>query len=158
MSASEVQVISILNSPGSGKFALALDSVPTALMPYHPAAGELQGYLEALSNIGAGNVAITKDSNWVYRATFQNGLANTPLNQLQLWDNQLGGGGDVQITTATEGDAGSGDPKQDAINDAYYVLSRLNHRLTTHPWPSRFKAIETVLSELLPYITIPPSS
>jgi len=153
--ASEVQIIAIVNSPGSGKFALALDSMPTALIPYHPAAGELQSALEALPNIGAGNVKITKDSNWVYRATFQNALAEKNINTLQLWANELGGGGDVQITVDTEGTDSTGDPKQDAINDAYRVLATLNRR-TAYGYPLAAKSVVVVLAQLLPYITIEP--
>jgi hypothetical protein len=150
---SEVQLVSIVNSPGSGKFALALDEQPTPLMPYHPAAGDLEGYLEALPNIGVGNIAVTKDSNWVYRCTFQNAMADVFVNQFQLWDNQLGGGGDVQISTVVDGSPPStGDPKQDAINTAYLVLVTYRHH-GPYSWPARRNDVIDAIAALEPFQT-----
>jgi hypothetical protein len=151
---SEVQTIAIIGNPDSGSFALALDGQPTSFITNHPSAGDLERALELLPNIGLNNIAITKDSSWVYRATFQNALANQNINQLQLITNNLAPiGCDVEIATIQDGTDSTGDPKQDAINDAYSTLVYFSRRHAM-PYPFTGKALTVVLEQLRPYQTV----
>lgn len=104
----EVQRFDILGNPGSGKFTLAFRDVPTGLLAYHPAAGDVQRALEALSTVGIGNVAVNKDGNWSYVCAFQNDLGDQDLPLLKADDSQLGGGGTIQVSVVTEGEGGIG--------------------------------------------------
>lgn len=105
----EVQVVSIVGSPGSGRFTLALDGAVTdPPIPYHPAAGDLQRALEALPTIGDGNVLVSKDSNWVYVIGFQAALGNRDVSTLVADASQLGGGATIDVSVRTEGGASTG--------------------------------------------------
>ena len=69
----EVQHLSILGSPVSGTFTLTLDDPPsTAGIDNNPAASEIQSALEALGNIGVGNVSVVATGTWDFDITFCN--------------------------------------------------------------------------------------
>ena len=99
----ETQRFDILGSPGSGTFTLTYTGETTTDLPYHPAAGEVQTALEALTSIGAGNIDVTKDGNWGYVLTFTGTLANQQLPEIIADDSQLAGGATIQVTTIQDG-------------------------------------------------------
>ena len=104
----EVQLISITNSPGQGRFTIGLDGAWSTDIPYNPAAGEMRGYLEGISTIGVGNIGVTKDSNWVYRCTFQGALSNTNVSTMVADNGTLPPPASVGIGVAVEGQAPGG--------------------------------------------------
>jgi hypothetical protein len=106
----EVQRFDISGSPGSGRFILSFRDVPTEQIPYHPAAGDVERALEALSTIGPGNVVVSKDGNWGYVCGFQNELADQDLPLLVADDSAMGGGGTVTVSPVTEGGSTTPDP------------------------------------------------
>ncbi len=55
----DVQTVSISGTPTGGTFALAFNGVITAPIAYNAAAAAVQSALQALSNIGAGNLTCT---------------------------------------------------------------------------------------------------
>ncbi len=58
----EVQAIYFPAQPGGGNFTLTLDSETTIPLAYNATSADIQEALEALSNIGVGNVLVTKSS------------------------------------------------------------------------------------------------
>lgn len=103
----EVQRFDILGSPGSGTFTLTFDGETTTPLGAHPAVGDVQRALEALSTIGVGNVVVVKDGGWGYVCSFGGALAGRNLPELTADDSLLGGDGSVVFTTVTQGVAGS---------------------------------------------------
>jgi hypothetical protein len=104
----EVQQLAINGAPGSGKFTVTFNDATTDPIQYHPAAGVLQTALQALPTIGAGNVVVTKPSNWAYDCGFTGDLSDQSLPSMTADDSQLGGGATITITTLVEG--GSDEP------------------------------------------------
>ena len=58
----EIQGVYFPAQPGGGDFTLTLGTETTASLAYDATAAEVQAALEALSNIGVGNVLVTKSS------------------------------------------------------------------------------------------------
>jgi len=99
----EIQRFDITGSPGSGNFTLWFNGEGTSPIDYHPAAGDVQDELEALTTIGPGNITVTKDGNWGYICTFAGALTSTNLPELVADDSQLPGGATITVTTVTQG-------------------------------------------------------
>lgn len=59
ISTADVQTISISGTPAGGTFTLAFDGEPAKALAYNSAASDIQAALQALSNIGSGNVTAT---------------------------------------------------------------------------------------------------
>lgn len=76
----EIQTVTITNADG-GTFTLTYSGQTTSAIPYGSTALVVIAALEALSNIGVGDVAIVKASD-VYTITFQGALAATDVAQL----------------------------------------------------------------------------
>lgn len=96
----EVQTIT---EGGSGltSFTLTFSGQTTDSLDDQATAAEVQAALEALSNIGEGNVEVTGDPGGVYTVTFVGDLANT--NVAQMTATPTGGTGTVTIATSTAG-------------------------------------------------------
>jgi YD repeat-containing protein len=77
----------------AGTFTLTYDGQTTATISYNASAAEVQSALEALSNIGSGDVAVTKlqDSSSVqeWRVTFTGALAGTNVVQTTVDSSQI---------------------------------------------------------------------
>jgi hypothetical protein len=103
----EVQTVT---EGGSGltSFTLTFNGQTTSSLVAAATAAQVQAALVALSNIGAGNVAVTGSAGGPYTVTFQGTLANT--NVAQMTATPTGGTGTVTVATATGGgtDAGTG--------------------------------------------------
>lgn len=85
-----VQQIWIDQTATAGTFTLTLDGHTTSALPYNATAAQIQSALQALSNIGAGNVIVTPMTESVsgdvmpgqFTVTFQGALGNQPVNEL----------------------------------------------------------------------------
>ena len=76
----ETQRVTISGSPGSGSFTLALDGHVTTALSAHPSLGDVVRALEALPNVGPGNVVGAKPGNWDYDITFVGELGGTDVS------------------------------------------------------------------------------
>lgn len=96
----EVQTVT---EGGSGltSFTLTWNGQTTASIAAAATAAQVQSALEALSNIGAGNVAVTGNAGGPYTVTFQGALAGTDVAAMTA--TPTGGTGTVTIATATAG-------------------------------------------------------
>ena len=112
----EVQTISITGSPDGGTFTLTFNGETTSTLDFDASAAEIQSALEALSTVGAGNVACVGGDlpDNAVTVTFQNSLAGTDVALISIDDSGLTGGttptGSVVETTkgrAVQGVLGS---------------------------------------------------
>jgi len=90
----------------------------TGAIAYNANAGTLQSALEALSNIGSGNVAVSK-TGADFNITFQGTLANTDVPNIVV-DGGLATGGTVVQSVTTQGNAGT--PSFSSLNTAMPTL------------------------------------
>lgn len=97
---SEVQTVT---EGGSGltSFTLTFSGQTTASLDDQATAADVQEALEALSNIGAGNVVVTGSPGGVYTVTFTGDLAGTNVDQMTA--TPTGGTGSVTVATLTGG-------------------------------------------------------
>ncbi len=107
--ADEVQKLTLVATAGA--FKLVFDGIETADIPFNPSASQVQAALEALSNIGSGNVVVTKPStDPVYMITFQGTLANLDQPKLLVDTAGLTGGSllnDFRLTGLGMGGTGT---------------------------------------------------
>lgn len=106
----EVQTIT---EGGSGltSFTLTFSGQTTTSLAALATAAQIQAALEALSNIGDGNVVVSGSPGGVYTVRFRGALANT--NVAQMTSTPTGGTGTVTIATTTAGGAdGSSDGRE----------------------------------------------
>lgn len=111
VSVNEQQKIIVNGAPTGGTFTISLGNQTTAALAPTATAAQVQSALEALSNVGAGNVlvslVIAPDGTRTYLVTFAGALAATPEPQMTTVDKKqritIGGsptGGSFQITYA----------------------------------------------------------
>lgn len=86
----EVQVV-VVDATG-GTYTLTYSGQTTAAIAFDATAGAVQSALEALSNIGVGDVAVVLSSTGVYQVTFQGALADTNVAQMTADPTNLTGG------------------------------------------------------------------
>lgn len=94
----ERQQVTLTGSPGGGTFTLTYNGQTTAAIAYNAVAGAVETALEALSNIGAGDVSVSGSAgNWL--VDFENTLAATDV-PLMTGDgaNLTGGTGAISVT------------------------------------------------------------
>lgn len=105
--ADEVQRLTVTATGGTFKVIVNYDGETYATddIAYNASAGTLDTALEALPNIGAGNVAVTKDGA-DFILTFGGDLAATNVGAVIVDDSEATGGTVVQSTT-TQGSAGT---------------------------------------------------
>jgi hypothetical protein len=82
--ANEVQTISLIGQPFAGTFTLTFEGQTTAPIPYNATADLVGAALEALPNIGPGNVAVSLGpvDLGLVRVEFQRALGQTPVGQI----------------------------------------------------------------------------
>ena len=111
----EVQTVSIPSDTTGGSFTLTYDGQTTGNIQFDDTFGTLDGLLEALSNIGAGDVVVSggpgPDTDWV--VTFETALAGTDVDlmtadgagltgsDVTVIETQSGGGGNNEIQTVS---------------------------------------------------------
>jgi hypothetical protein len=96
----EVQTVT---EGGSGltSFTLTYSGQTTASIAAAATAATVQAAIEALSNVGAGNVSVSGSAGGPYTVTFQGTLADT--NVAQMTSTPTGGTGTVTVATTTAG-------------------------------------------------------
>jgi uncharacterized phage protein gp47/JayE len=105
----EVQAVAFSLTPDAGSFTLDLDGNTSAAINFNDNAAAIQAILEALPNIGAGNILVAGaiDDTTGLTLTFQGALAETSQEQFTVASNTLvQGATPVVITpsTTTEGE------------------------------------------------------
>lgn len=101
--ADEVQTVTVTGATG-GTFTLTFDGQTTAGIAYNAAASAVQSALEALSNIGAGDVTVTGTAGGPYTVTFAGALADMNVPQMTADGASLTGTSPtVTVTTSTQG-------------------------------------------------------
>lgn len=117
---------------GSGltSFTLTYSGQTTDSIDAAATAADVQAALEALSNVGAGNVTVAGADGGPYTVTFSGSLAGT--NIAQMTATPTGGTGTVTVTTVTEGGADvSSDGRETAAGILYGSLGVINTNGTT---------------------------
>jgi len=105
----EVQTVTISGSPTGGTFTLTYGGQTTAALAYNAAAADVQAALEALSNVGAGNVSVSGAAGGPYTVTFKGVLGGTDVSQMTAADSLTGGTDpSVAVSTTTAGGANPG--------------------------------------------------
>ncbi len=103
----EVQTITLSPTPTGGTFTLTYDGQTTSAIAYNASAATVDAALEALSNIGAGDVAVTGSAGGPWTVTFGTALANQNVPQLTGNGAGLTGAATQSITvTATTAPSG----------------------------------------------------
>jgi uncharacterized phage protein gp47/JayE len=85
----EVQKLTFSAVPDAGDFALEFDGQITALLGFGDNAAAVESALEALSNIGAGNVSVSGDFSTGFDITFQGALAQQNVVSITIDSNSL---------------------------------------------------------------------
>lgn len=90
----EVQTVTLNNSPTYGTFTLTYSGQTTAAIPYNATAAQVDAALEALSNIGAGDVTCTGGPlpTTPVTVTFTGALANTNVAEMTATSSLYTGG------------------------------------------------------------------
>lgn len=125
----EVQTVT---EGGSGltSFTLTFSGQTTAAIAAAAPAADVQAALEALSNIGAGNVTVAGADGGPYTVTFGGTLAGTDVAQMTA--TPTGGTGTVTVATATAGGAdSSADGRETAAGILFGSLAVINSNGTT---------------------------
>lgn len=94
----EQQTIAVTGTPTGGTFKLGFGEQYTAAIAYNADASAVEAALEAVANIGTGNVAVTGTTTKTIE--FQGTLAGQDVPLLTLYDNSLTGGTDPDVTIA----------------------------------------------------------
>ena len=131
----EIQSIAVYGSPTGGTFTLTLDGDTTSSIAYNASVATVQSDLEALANVGSGNVSVTQDpSSGVYVVEFTGDLANADMPQLTATSLLTGGTSPgMRINTAVDGRSGelvqTTDPRGIVSLTSYDALGRTTRTL-----------------------------
>ena len=98
----EVQVITLNGSPTGGTFTLTYSGQTTGTIAYNASAATVDTALEALSNIGVGDVAVTGSAGGPYTVTFGGALAATNVAAMTANGASLTGATDETLNVITE--------------------------------------------------------
>lgn len=96
----EVQTVTVGGS-GLTSFTLTFSGQTTAAIAAAATAAQVQTALEALSNIGVGDVVVTGNAGGPWTVTFAGALADTDV--AQMTSTPTGGSGTVTVATTTAG-------------------------------------------------------
>jgi hypothetical protein len=100
--ANEVQTVTLTGAPTGGTFTLTYDGQTTGTIAYNASAATVDAALEALSNIGSGDVAVTGSAGGPYTVTFGGALAATNVPEMTANGASLTGGATETISVSTE--------------------------------------------------------
>lgn len=108
----EVQTVTVTGSPTGGTFKLIYSGQTTGTIAWNASAATVQTALEALSNIGVGDVAVTggPGPGTPWTVTFTGALGSTNVAAMTLTANLLTGGSSPSVTIATLTDGINGTP------------------------------------------------
>ena len=90
--ANELQELTFSAVPTYGLFQIEYDGQTTSDIPYDANASLVQSSLEALSNIGAGDVAVSGDFSTGFEIEFQNSLGLSDVPEITIPSNSLTSG------------------------------------------------------------------
>jgi len=96
-----VQTITVANATG-GTFKLTFGAQTTGDLAFNASISAVQTALQALSTIGAGNVAVTGTPD-AYTVTFVEALGNGPVGAITATDSTTGAGHAITIAQTTTG-------------------------------------------------------
>jgi DNA-binding beta-propeller fold protein YncE len=101
----EVQTVTVSATGGDFKleFSTASGSDKTAAIPYNATAAEVQSKLEALGEIGSGNVAVTGSDGGPWAVEFVGARADEDVAEMTITDSTLSGGSGASVATTTPG-------------------------------------------------------
>lgn len=108
----EVQTVTLANGPTAGTFTLTFQGQTTAGIAYNATTATVTSALEALSNIGVGDVAVTGSTGGPYTVTFQGALASTDVLQMSGSAASLTGS---SVNSSTTQAAVSGQNEQETV-------------------------------------------
>lgn len=97
----EVQALAV--DATGGTFTLTFSGQTTSAIAWDASAATLDAALEALSNIGAGDVAVAKPSAGNWTITFGGALADTNVAQMTTNAGSLTGGASTAVVTTSTG-------------------------------------------------------
>lgn len=102
--ANEVQTVDVSGSPTGGTYTLSFAEQETSDLAYNASAATVQAALEALPNIGSGNVSVS-GSGGSFTVTFEGDLAGENVPTLVGDGSGLTGGTDpsIEVAVTTEG-------------------------------------------------------
>jgi hypothetical protein len=123
--ANEVQRVTITGTPTGGTFTLTYAGQTTAPIAHNAAAAAVQSALEALSNIGVGDVVCSGGPlpGSFVAVTFQGALANTDVTQMTAASSLTGGTTPtVAVTTTTPGSPGTASKLPTALDPLDHLL------------------------------------
>jgi hypothetical protein len=98
--------LGLCGNPSGGTFTLTYDGQTTGLLDFAATPAAVQAALEALSNIGVGDVVVTGVAGKYYKVTFQGALANTDVAEITGDGSQLTPASVVSVDTITPGGGG----------------------------------------------------
>ena len=103
----EVQVITLTGGATGGTFTLTYSGQTTSAIAYNASAATVDAALEALSNIGAGDVVVTGSAGGPWTVTFATALAATNVAEMTAGGASLTGGSTQGfVTSAVTASAG----------------------------------------------------
>ena len=101
----EIQRVRLGGTPTGGTFTLTFSGQATAAIAYNANAAAVVAALEALSNIGVGDVAVTESATSDWLITFQGAYAETNVPILTGNGASITGAATVSVTTTQAGGA-----------------------------------------------------
>ncbi len=107
-SANEVQVVTLNGTPTGGTFTLTYSGQTTTAIAYNASAATVDAALEALSNIGVADVAVTGSAGGPWTVTFATALAATNVSEITGNGTSLTGA--VSTTLTVTGTTASSGP------------------------------------------------
>lgn len=105
-SLNETQTIQLGNGPTGGNFTLSLNGNTTVPIPFNGNITVVDSALEALPNIGPGNITVTRTGtapDFLYTIVFTNGRGFTNQNQLVAVNNLTPGNATIIAATIQDG-------------------------------------------------------
>jgi hypothetical protein len=97
----EVQSVTITGGPSGGSFTLTFAGQTTAAIAHNASAATVKARLEALSNIGEGDVKVTGSAGGPYTVTFKGDLSDANVASMTASAAGLTGGTSPGVTIAT---------------------------------------------------------
>lgn len=108
MPTNEIQSLTFAAAASQGEYQLEFAGQVTSQLVYSAAAGDIQSALEALSNIGTGNVSVTGDATNGFAIEFIGALADTNVALITVATNTCAGMSNAQVSvTPTNGSDGT---------------------------------------------------
>ncbi|WP_425619120.1 RHS repeat-associated core domain-containing protein [Anatilimnocola sp. NA78] len=141
----------------SGTFTLTFDGQTTSAIAYNASAGTVQAALEALSNIGSGEVSVTKWQNYGYyqewEVTFTGGLAGTDVAQITIDASAVynGIGAPTENETTSYEGSSTNEVQEVTISNAdggTFTLTFSGQTTTALDWDATAGEVETALEAL----------